>query len=91
MKEFTTLKFKISNLTDWDMLFHFMDMLQIWDKINLEKRQFKTIVEDITLAMFMTNFKHNIHDKEKVKYYRSCLAKGVRDRSRDKKKQKHPM
>ena len=61
------------------MLFHFMD----------EQLQFKNIDEAITQAKSMTNIKHDWHDKENGKDYRSCHAKGVGDRSRDKEQQEH--
>ena len=48
VKEFTTLTLQIPNLTDEDMLFHFMDGLHNWVKTELERRQVKTIDEAIT-------------------------------------------
>ncbi|XP_069148043.1 uncharacterized protein [Solanum lycopersicum] len=50
VKEFTTLTLKIPNLTDEDILFHFMDGLQNWAKTELERRQVNTIDESITQA-----------------------------------------
>ena len=38
VREFTTLTFQIPNLTDEDMLFHFMDGLQNWARMELERR-----------------------------------------------------
>ena len=48
VQEFTTLTLQISNLIDEDMLFHFMDGLQSWARKELERRQVRTIDEDIT-------------------------------------------
>ena len=38
VQEFTTLTLQITNLTDEDMLFHFMDELQSWSRTELERR-----------------------------------------------------
>lgn len=76
VKEFTTLTLQISNLTDEDMLFHFMDALQNWAKTVLERHQVKTIDEAITQAESSTDFKHERHDKAKGRNARSCHAKG---------------
>ena len=64
---FTTLTLQIPNLSDEDMLFHFMDGLQNWAKKELERRQVKTIDEAITQAEALTDFKHDRHDKVKGK------------------------
>ena len=48
VQEFTTLTLQIPNLTNEDMLFHFMDGLQSWARKELERRQVRTIDEDIT-------------------------------------------
>ncbi|XP_049388521.1 uncharacterized protein LOC125852885 [Solanum stenotomum] len=90
VKEFTTLTLQIPNLTDEDMLFHFMDGLQNWAKTELEQRQVKTIDEAITQAESLTDFKHDRHDKAKGKDARSSHAKGGGDRGRGKEQQAHP-
>ncbi|KAL3341327.1 hypothetical protein AABB24_025732 [Solanum stoloniferum] len=38
VQEFTTLSLQIPNLTDDDMLFHFMDGLQNWTRTEFERR-----------------------------------------------------
>ena len=47
VNEFTNLTLQIPNLTDEEMLFHFMDGLQSWDRTELEHRQFRMIDEAI--------------------------------------------
>ncbi|XP_015167081.1 uncharacterized protein, partial [Solanum tuberosum] len=90
VKEFTTLTLQIPNLTDEDMLFHFMDGLQNWAKTELERRQVKTIDEAITQAESLTDYKHERHDKAKGKDARGSHAKGGGDRGRGKEQQAHP-
>jgi len=90
VKEFTTLTLLIPNITDKDMLFHFMDGLQNWDKTELERRQVKTIDEAITQAESLTDFKHDWHDKAKGKDARSSHAKDEGNRGRGKKQQAYP-
>ncbi|XP_049394692.1 uncharacterized protein LOC125858983 [Solanum stenotomum] len=90
VKEFTTLTLQIPNLTDEDMLFHFMDGLQNWAKMELERRQVKTIDEAITQAESLTDFKPDRHDKAKGKDARNSHAKGGGDRGRGKEQQTHP-
>ena len=55
VKEFTTLTLQIPNLTDEDMLFHFMEGLQNWAKTALKRHQVKTIDEAITQAEALIN------------------------------------
>ena len=57
VQEFTTLTLQIPNLTDEDMLLHFMDGLQNWARIELERRQVRTIDEAITQAEALTDFR----------------------------------
>lgn len=45
VKEFTTFPLQIPNLTDEDIMFHFMDRLQYWARTELEHRQVRTIDE----------------------------------------------
>lgn len=58
VQECTTLMLQILNLTDEDMLLHFMDGLQNLPRLHLEHRQGKTIDEAITQAETLTHFKH---------------------------------
>ena len=48
VREFSTLTLQIPNLTDEDLLFHFLDGLQSWDRMELQRRQVGTIDEAIT-------------------------------------------
>lgn len=57
VQEFTTLTFQIPNLTDEDMLFHFMDGLQNWARTELERRQVRTFDEAIKQAEALTDFR----------------------------------
>ncbi|KAH0715262.1 hypothetical protein KY284_008167 [Solanum tuberosum] len=63
VQEFTTLTLQIPNLTDDDMLFHFMDGLQNWARTELERRQVRTIDEAITQAETLTDFRHEKPDR----------------------------
>ena len=65
MNELITLTLQIPNLTDKDMLFHFMDRLQNWAKKELERRQVKSIDEEITQDESLEDFKNERHDKVK--------------------------
>ena len=64
MQEFTTLTLQIPNLTDEDMLFHFMDGLQSWARTELECLKVMTIDEAITQAETLTNFRNEKPDRE---------------------------
>ena len=75
VKEFTTLTLQIPNLTDEEILFHFMDGLQNWAKMELERREVKTMDEAITQVESLTDFKQQ-HDKVKGRDARSIHAKG---------------
>ena len=57
MREFTTLTLQIPNLTDEDMLFHFLDGLLNWSRTELERQQVGTIDEAITKAEALTDFR----------------------------------
>lgn len=74
--EFTTLMLKVPNLTDEDMLFHFMDGLQNWSKTKLEYTQVSTIDEATTQVEALMDFKHEKHDKINGKEARGGHAKG---------------
>ncbi|XP_070011261.1 uncharacterized protein [Nicotiana sylvestris] len=50
VKEFTTLMLQIPNLTNDDLLFHFMDGLRNWDKQELQCRQVTDIDQAIVEA-----------------------------------------
>ncbi|KAH0710971.1 hypothetical protein KY284_012398 [Solanum tuberosum] len=63
MQEFTTFMLQIPNLTDDDMLFHFMDRLQNWARTELERRQVRTIDEAITQAEALTDFRQERPDR----------------------------
>lgn len=62
VQEFTTLMLQISNLIDEDMLFHFMDGLQSWARMELECRQVMTIDEAITQDEALSDFRHEKPD-----------------------------
>lgn len=66
--EFTTLMLHISNLTNKDMPFNFMDRLQIGN-----------IDETITQVESLMDFKHERHDKSKGNDTTSSHAKGRGD------------
>ena len=57
VREFTTLTLQIPNLTDEDMLFHFMDGLKSWARTELEWRQVRTIDDAIIQAKALTDFR----------------------------------
>lgn len=63
VQEFTTLTLQIPNLTNEDMLFHFMDELQSWARTELKRRYVRTIDEAITQAEALTNFRHEKPDR----------------------------
>ena len=48
---------------DEDMLFHFVDGSQNWAKMKLEHRHVRIIVEAITHAETLTDFKYDKHDR----------------------------
>ena len=57
VQEFTTLTFHIPYLKDDDTLFYFMDGLQNWARMELERRQVRTIDDAITQAEALTDFR----------------------------------
>lgn len=87
MKEFTTLTLSIPNLTNEDMLFHFIDGLQNRSKTELERRQVRTSDEAITQAKGMTNLKHDRHYRDREGETRGSHGG---DRGRSKDQQPHP-
>ena len=75
VREFTSLTLQIPNLMDEDMLFHFMDGLQSWARMELEHRQVRTIDEAITQAEALTDFRN-----EKPNKVGGDKARGSHDR-----------
>ncbi|XP_070014677.1 uncharacterized protein [Nicotiana sylvestris] len=63
VKKFTTLVLQIPNLTNDDLLFHFMDGLQNWAKQELQCRQVTDIDYAILEAESLMDFRHDKHDK----------------------------
>lgn len=67
-----------------------MNGLKNWSKMELERQQVKTIDEAITQAESLIDFKHDRHDKTKVKDTKSSHAKGGGDPGRGKEQYAHP-
>ena len=65
VRDFTTLTLHIPNLTDEDMLFHFMDGLQNWARTQLECRQVRTINKVIKQDKALTDFRHENPDRSR--------------------------
>ncbi|XP_070004722.1 uncharacterized protein [Nicotiana sylvestris] len=82
VKEFTTLMFQIPNLTNDDLLFHFMDELQNWAKQELQLRQVTGIDQVIVEANSLMDFRHDKHDKGSVKESKVNNVKGGGDRGK---------
>ncbi|KAH0746915.1 hypothetical protein KY285_008572 [Solanum tuberosum] len=76
VQEFTTLTLQIPNLTDDDMLFHFMDGLQNWAKTELERRQVRTIDEAITQAEALTDFRQEKPNRARAEEMRGSHDHG---------------
>lgn len=85
VKEFITLTFKIPNLTDEDVLFHFMDGLYNLAKKELDQRYVNTIEKSIIQAESLTDIKQERHDRVNGRGARSSHAKGGGDCRRGKK------
>ncbi|XP_070029677.1 uncharacterized protein [Nicotiana sylvestris] len=85
VKEFTTLMLQILNLTNDDLLFHFMDGLQNWAKQELQRRQVTDIYQAIVEAESLMDFRHDKHDKGSVKESKVNNAKGGGDHGKVKK------
>ena len=58
VQEFTIITLQIPNIIDDDMLFHFIDGLQNWSRMELQRRQLNTIDEAIMQAQVLTDFNH---------------------------------
>ena len=58
VQESTIITLQIPNLIDEDMLFHFMDGLQNWSMMGLQRRQVSTIVEAIMQAEVFPDFNY---------------------------------
>nr|XP_033515833.1 uncharacterized protein LOC117280256 [Nicotiana tomentosiformis] len=84
VKEFTTLMLQIPNLTNDDLLFHFMDGLQNWAKQELQRQQVANIDQAIMEAESLMHFRHDKHDKGKVKESKFNNVKGGGDRGKGK-------
>ncbi|XP_070031861.1 uncharacterized protein [Nicotiana tomentosiformis] len=84
VKEFTTLMLQIPNLTNDDLLFHFMDGLQNWAKQELQRRQVANIDQAIVETESLMDFRHDKHDKGKVKESKFNNVKGGGDRGKGK-------
>ncbi|XP_070040744.1 uncharacterized protein [Nicotiana tomentosiformis] len=84
VKEFTTLMLQIPNLTNDDLLFHFMDGLQNWAKQELQCRQVADIDQAIVEAELLMDFRHDKHDKGKGKEKKFNIVKGGGDRGKGK-------
>ncbi|XP_070045983.1 uncharacterized protein [Nicotiana tomentosiformis] len=84
VKEFTTLMLQIPNLTNDDLLFHFMDGFQNWAKQELQRRQVVDIDQAIVEAESLMDFRHDKHDKGKVKETKFNNVKGGGDRGKGK-------
>ncbi|XP_070002194.1 uncharacterized protein [Nicotiana sylvestris] len=82
VKEFTTLMLQIPNLTNDDLLFHFMDELQNWAKQELQRRQVTDIDQAIVEAESLMDFRHDKHDKGNVNESKVNNAKGGGDRDK---------
>ncbi|XP_070034590.1 uncharacterized protein [Nicotiana tomentosiformis] len=84
VKEFTTLMLQIPNLTNDDLLFHFMDGLQNWAKQELQCRQVADIDQAIVEAELLMDFIHDKHDKGKGKETKFNNVKSGGDRGKGK-------
>ena len=63
VQEFTTLTLQIPNLTDEDMLFHFMDRMQSWARTEFECQPVRTIGLPIRLAEALKDFNNGNPNK----------------------------
>ncbi|XP_049394675.1 uncharacterized protein LOC125858961 [Solanum stenotomum] len=90
VQEFTTLTLQIPNLTDDDMLFHFMDGLQNWARTELERRQVRTIDEAITQAEALTDFRQEKPDRARGEEMRGSHDHGGGDRGKGEEQRPHP-
>ena len=82
VQEFTTLTLQIPNLTDEYMLFHFMDGLQSWSRTELERRQIRTIDENITRVEALTDIRHEKTERAKGDEMRDSHDHGGGDRGK---------
>ncbi|XP_070011264.1 uncharacterized protein [Nicotiana sylvestris] len=84
VKEFTTLMYQIPNLTNDDLLFHFMDGLQNWAKQELQRRQVTDIDQAIVEVESLMDFRHDKHNKGNDKESKVNNVKGGGDRVKGK-------
>ncbi|XP_070018206.1 uncharacterized protein [Nicotiana sylvestris] len=84
VKEFTTLMLQIPNLTNDDLLFHFMDVLQNWAKQELQRRQVTDIDQAIVEAESLMDLRNNKHDKGNGNESKVNNVKGGGDRGNGK-------
>ncbi|KAL1224846.1 hypothetical protein V5N11_015624 [Cardamine amara subsp. amara] len=56
VKEFTTLVLQIPNLSDQDLVFHFIDGLQGWAKQELQRRGVNSVDEAIVVAESLSDY-----------------------------------
>ncbi|XP_070007755.1 uncharacterized protein [Nicotiana sylvestris] len=82
VKEFTTLMLQIPNLTNDDLLFHFMDGLQNWAKQELQCRQVTNIDQSIVEAESLMDFRHDKNDKGNGKESKVNNVKSGGDRDK---------
>ncbi|XP_070029011.1 uncharacterized protein [Nicotiana sylvestris] len=84
VKEFNTLMLQIPNLTNDDLLFHFMDGLQNCAKKELQHRQVTDIDQAIVEAESLMDFRHDKHDKGNGNESKVNNVKGGGDRGKGK-------
>ena len=90
VQEFTILTLQIPNLTNEDMLFHFMDGLQNLGHDGVERRQVRTIDEAITHAEALTDFRQEKPNKVGGEEVRGSHDHGGGDRGKGKEQRPHP-